>query len=66
MNASARDILGALPSRAQSAFVFPSSTGETPGNACNFMNRAFRKALAAATIENFCGTICGIRSQAVS
>ena len=53
MNATVREILAALPSRAPRAAVFPSASGATPRNACTFMNRVFRKALAAATIENF-------------
>jgi site-specific recombinase XerD len=52
MNATVRELLESLPSHGKSAFVFPSATGETPRDACNFMNRVFRKALVGAEIAD--------------
>src|SRR5262249_32004477 len=51
MNDYVRAVLLKLPSRDRSAYVFPSATGETPINTCNFMNRVFRKALTDGKTE---------------
>lgn len=53
MNDTARDILRSRPSRLKGAYVFPSTTGETPLDACNFVRRIFLPALRAAGIEGF-------------
>ncbi len=53
MNDTVREILRARTSRLKGACVFPSGTGETPIDACNYMRRIFVPALAAAAIENF-------------
>ena len=53
MNDTVREILRARTSRLKSAYVFPSETGETPIDACNYMRRVFVPALEAAGIENF-------------
>ncbi|HSQ01143.1 MAG TPA: site-specific integrase [Candidatus Dormibacteraeota bacterium] len=53
MNDTAREILRSLPSRMKSAYVFPSATGETPIDPCNFIARVFRKALNKAGVEDF-------------
>jgi integrase len=53
MNDTVRELLRALPSRLKSAYVFPSATGETPLDACNFVRRVFVRALAAARIDGF-------------
>lgn len=53
MNDTTRDILRARPSRLKSPYVFSSSTGETPLDARNYMNRVFLPALRAAGIEGF-------------
>ncbi len=53
MNDTVRGLLGTLPSRLKSAWVFPSETGETPLDAQNFVNRVFTKALRKAGIEDF-------------
>ena len=51
MNDTVRDILRALSSRLKSPYVFPSTTGETPIDARNFMNRTFNPALKRAKIQ---------------
>jgi integrase len=53
MNDTVRDILRTFPSRLKAAWVFPSATGETPLDACNFVRRVFVPALRAARIEGF-------------
>ena len=53
MNDELRRILGALPGRMRSAWVFPSDSGETPLDAKNFIHRVFAPALRDAKIENF-------------
>ncbi len=53
MNDTVREILRARKSRLKSAHVFPSDTGETPIDACNYMRRVFVPAIEAAGIENF-------------
>jgi site-specific recombinase XerD len=53
MNDTVREILRARPSRLKSDYVFPSDTGKTPIDACNYMRRVFVPALEAAKIENF-------------
>ncbi len=52
MNDELRAILGALPSRLRSEWVFPSETGETPIDARNYVRRTFLPALKAAKIED--------------
>jgi integrase len=58
MNDDVRAILRALPSRLTSAWVFPSSTGETPLDAQNFYNRVFVPALKRAGITGFTWHSC--------
>ncbi len=53
MNDTVREILRARKSRLKSAYVFPSETGETPIDACNYVRRVFMPAIEAAAIENF-------------
>jgi integrase len=53
MNDTVRDFLRAQPSRLKGTYVFPSLTGETPLDACNFVRRVFLPALAKASIEGF-------------
>ncbi len=53
MNDTVRGILRARPGRLKSPYVFPSATGETAVDACNFVRRVFVPALDAATIEGF-------------
>jgi integrase len=53
MNDRVREILGSQPSRLKSEYVFPSSTGDTPIDARNYMRRIFLPALKKAKIENF-------------
>ncbi len=53
MNDELRAILGALPSRLRSEWVFPSKTGKTSLNPRNFAKRIFRPALKRAGIEDF-------------
>jgi integrase len=53
MNDTARDILRSRPSRLKGEYVFPSITGETPLDACNFVRRIFAPALRTAGIEGF-------------
>lgn len=52
MNETVRDILRLRPSRLSSEVCFPSGTGETPIDACNYMRRVFTPAVKAAKIEN--------------
>ena len=51
MNETVRSALRDLPSRLQSAYVFPSETGETPLDAQNFYNRVYLPALKVAEID---------------
>lgn len=53
MNDTAREILCLLPSWMKGDYVFPSATGETPIDPCNFIARVFRKALNKASVEDF-------------
>src|SRR5262245_14841771 len=53
MNDTVRDVLRSRPNRLKGEYVFPSSTGETPLDACNFVRRIFAPALRAAGIEGF-------------
>ncbi len=53
MNDTVRTILRASASRLKSEYVFPSETGETPIDACNYVRRVFMPAIEAASIENF-------------
>jgi integrase len=53
MNDTARDILRSRPGRLKGTYVFPSITGETPLDACNFVRRIFVPALRTAGIEGF-------------
>jgi hypothetical protein len=53
MNDEVRAILGALPSRLRSEWVFPSETGETPLDAKNYLHRVFLPALKRARIQGF-------------
>ena len=53
MNDTLRATLRALPSRLRSPYVFPSTTGETPLDSQNFMNRVFLPALKKAKIADF-------------
>ena len=53
MNDELRRILGALPSRMRSAWVFPSDTGATALDAKNFMHRNFLPAVERAKITDF-------------
>ena len=62
---TARDILRSRPSRLEGTYVFPSTTGETPLDACNFVRRIFLPALRTAGVEGFsAGTTFGTRSRA--
>jgi integrase len=53
INGTARDIVRSRPSRLKGAYVFPSATGATPLDACNFVRRIFVPALRRAGIEGF-------------
>jgi site-specific recombinase XerD len=53
MNATVRSLLRGLPSRFRSAYVFPSSTLQSPQNARNFARRVFVPALRRAGIKDF-------------
>jgi len=53
MNDELRAILGSLPSRLRSEWVFPSETRATPIDARNYMNRVFTPALERAGIGSF-------------
>jgi site-specific recombinase XerD len=53
MNATARALLRALPSRFRSAYVFPSGTLQTPQDARNFVRRVFLDAVKAAGLKGF-------------
>jgi integrase len=53
MNDTVRTLLGALPSRLRSSWVFPSTTGSTPLDTQNFLNRSFLPALRRAGIADF-------------
>src|SRR5262249_37754918 len=53
MNDTVRDILRNRPSRLKGAYVFPSTTGETPLDARNYMNRVFMPALKDAKVTAF-------------
>ena len=51
MNDTVRAVLRDLPSRARSAYVFPSKAGETALDAKNFVHRAYLPALKQAEVE---------------
>ena len=53
MNDAVREFLRAQPSRLKGEYVFPSSTGETPLDARNFVRRVFLPALERGEIEGF-------------
>jgi site-specific recombinase XerD len=53
MNDELRAILGALPSRLRSEWVFPSETGETPLDPKNYVHRVFGPAVEKAGLEDF-------------
>ena len=53
MNDVVRDILRTLPSRLKGPWVFPSTTGETPHDARNYVHRVFEPALKKASIDGF-------------
>lgn len=53
MNDTVRGILRARPGRLKSVYVFPSATGETAVDACNFVRRVFVPALDTARIQGF-------------
>jgi integrase len=51
MNDTVRELLRVRPSRLKSPYVFPSSTGESALDACDFVRRVFVPALRKAAIE---------------
>lgn len=53
MNDTVREILRSRPSRLKGEYVFPSSTGDTPIDAQNYVNRVFNPALKTAKVESF-------------
>jgi site-specific recombinase XerD len=53
LSETALTILRDAPSRLHSAYVFPSTTGQTPLNATNFRQRVFEPALRRAGIADF-------------
>ncbi|NIO20521.1 MAG: tyrosine-type recombinase/integrase [Candidatus Aenigmarchaeota archaeon] len=53
INDQVMEILGTFPSRLRTQWVFPSSTGKTPMNARNFVQRVFYPALRKAEIKDF-------------
>ena len=52
MNDTVREVLRTLPSRLKSEYVFPSTTGETPIDARNYVRRTFLPALKKAGVED--------------
>ena len=53
MNDTVRNLLRSRPSRLKSPYVFPSTSGETPCDANNFVRRVFVPALGKAKIDGF-------------
>jgi integrase len=53
INETVRALLGSLPSRLKSPYVFPSATRETPLDARNYVRRVFLPAAKQAALEGF-------------
>jgi integrase len=66
MNDTVRDALRALPSRLKGPYVFPSATGETPLDACNFAVGCSSRPCRPAESKACAGTTFGTPSRAVS
>jgi len=66
MNDTVREILRMRNSCFKTQYVFPSETGETPIDACNYMRGVFVSAIEAAGIDTSTGTTSGTRSRVAS